>query len=241
MPPPMFFLLRDHSRSFDAVGVYDGFQRSVNLTDDTSGFTAGEVSGHRISSAAFKALALPPLLGDYHTPEEDRSGAARTIVLSHSLWQRRFGGRRDIVGQAALIDGRSTTIIGVTPPSFDLFDGAAETWTAFGFEPAAAQGRAHWLRGIGRLKPGVSLEQAVAETRTITAAYEPMFPDRGKGWALGARTAAGASLPRSDRYTRAGCDHFLMRLLRSLRASPALRLAFPSVLCLAADVSGARE
>jgi hypothetical protein len=105
MPPPMFFPLRDHSRSFDAVGVYGGFQRSVNLTDDTSGFTAERLSGHRISSAAFKALALPPLR--YHTPEEDLSGAARTIVVSHSLWQRRFGGRRDIVGQAALIDGRS--------------------------------------------------------------------------------------------------------------------------------------
>jgi hypothetical protein len=94
MPPPMFFLLRDHSRSFDAVGVYDGFQRSVNLTDDTSGFTAERLSRHRISSAAFKALALPPLLGHYHTPEEDLSGGARTIVVSHSLWQRRFGGRR---------------------------------------------------------------------------------------------------------------------------------------------------
>lgn len=184
LPPPMFFLLRDQSRSFDAVGVYDGFARSANITDDTSGFTAERLSGHRVSSTAFEALGLPPLLGRYHAPEEDLSGAARTIVLSHSLWQRRFAGRRDIVGQTALIDGKSTTIIGVTPASFDLFDGASDAWVAFGFEPAAAQGRAHWLRGIARLKPGVSLAQAAAEMPTIAAAYERLFPDRGKGWTL---------------------------------------------------------
>ena len=183
LPPPMFFLLRDHSRSFDAVGVYD-FGRSVNLTADNSGFTAERLSGHRISSAAFTALGLKPLLGRYHTPEEDLSVAARTIVLSHSLWQRRFGGRADVVGQTAIVDGHSTTIIGVTPASFDLFDGASDAWVAFGFEPAAAQGSARWLRGIGRLKPGVSLEQATADIRTVAEAYERMFPDRGKGWTL---------------------------------------------------------
>jgi putative ABC transport system permease protein len=187
LPPPMFFLLRDQSRSFDALGVYDGFARSVNITDDTSGLTAERWLGHRISSTAFTALGLPPLLGRYHTPEEDLSGAERTIVLSHSVWQRRFAGRPDVVGRTALIDGKSTTIIGVTPPSFDLFDGASDAWVAFGFEPAAAQSRSSWLRGIARLKPGVSLAQAAAEMPGIAAAYEQMFPDRGNGWTLALR------------------------------------------------------
>jgi putative ABC transport system permease protein len=183
MPPPMFFLLRDQAQSFDAVGVYDG-ARSVNLTSDSGGFTAERLSGHRISSTAFKALAMPPLLGRYHTAEEDLSGAERTVVLGHALWQRAFGGRADVVGKTALIDGQSTTIIGVTPAAFDLFDGASDAWMAFGFAPAAAQGRAHWLRAVARLKPGVSLEQATAEARSLAAAYERMFPDR-KGWTLG--------------------------------------------------------
>ena len=183
LPPPMFFLLRDHSQSFDTVGVYDG-GRSVNLTDDTSGFAAERLAGHRISATALQALGVTPLLGRFHVPEEDLSGAERTILLSHALWQRRFGGRADIVGQSALIDGQSTTIIGVMPSSFELFDGSSDAWMAFGFAPSAAQGSQRWLRGVGRLKGGVSLEQASAEVANVVREYERTFPDRGKGWTL---------------------------------------------------------
>ena len=151
LPPPMFFLLRDHGKSFDAVGVYDA-GRQVNLTDDTSGFVAERLSGHRISSTAFQALGVKPLLGRFHTAAEDLSGAGPTVVLSHALWQRRFGGRPDIVGQSALIDGQSTAIIGVMPASFELSDGSSDAWMPFGFAPAAAQGSARWLRGVARLK-----------------------------------------------------------------------------------------
>jgi len=183
LPPPMFFLLRDHSQSFESVGVYDG-GRSVSLTDDTSGFAAERLAGHRISSTAFQALGVRPLVGRFHVPEEDLSGAERTIVLSHALWQRRFGGRADVVGQSALIDGQSTAIIGVMPSSFELFDASSDAWMAFGFAPAAAQGSARWLRGIGRLKGEVSLEQASAEVRNVVREYEKAFPDRGQGWTL---------------------------------------------------------
>jgi len=183
LPPPMYFLLRDHSQSFDSVGVYDG-GRSVNLTDDRSGFAAERLAGHRISATAFQALGVTPLLGRVHVLDEDLSGAERTVVLSHALWQRRFGGRADIVGQPALIDGQSTTIIGVMPSSFELFDGSSDAWMPFGFAPSAAQGSQRWLRGVGRLKGGVTLEQASAEVRNVMREYEGRFPDRGKGWSL---------------------------------------------------------
>jgi putative ABC transport system permease protein len=183
LPPPLFFLLRDQSRLFDAVGAYDP-PRSVNLAGDASGFAAERLLGHRISAGALTALGLKPLLGRYHEAREDLSSAERTIVLSHALWQRRFGGRPDIVGQTALIDGRSTSIIGVTPAAFDLFDGSSDAWLAFGFEPAAAQGSAHWLRCVGRLKPGVSLDQAAAEVQGLRDEWERAFPDRGKGWTM---------------------------------------------------------
>ena len=183
LPPPMFFLLRDHSQAFDAVGVYDS-GRQVNLTDDTSGFAAERLSGHRISSTAMQALAVKPLLGRFHTPAEDLSGAEPTIVLGHALWQRRFGGRPDIVGLSVLIDGQSTTIIGVMPSSFELFDGSSDAWLPVAFAPSAAQGRAHWLRGVARLKSGVTLEQASADVRNVVREYERTFPDRGQGWTL---------------------------------------------------------
>ena len=183
LPPPMFFLLRDHSRSFAAVGVFDG-GRSVNLTDDTSGFAAERLAGHRISATALTAFGVRPLLGRFHLPQEDLSGAEPTILLSHALWQRRFGGRADIVGQSALIDGHSTTIIGVMPASFELFDNSSDAWMPFAFAPSAAQASQRWLRGVGRLKPGVSIEQASAELGSIAREYEGAFPERGKGWTL---------------------------------------------------------
>jgi putative ABC transport system permease protein len=179
MSPPMFFLLRDHSQSFDAVGAWDN-GRQVSLADDTSGAAAERLSGHRISSTALQALGVKPLLGRIHTPEEDLSGAAPTIVLSHAVWQRRFGGRADIVGQSALIDGQSTGIIGVMPASFEVFDGSSDAWIPFGFAPAASQGSARWLRGVGRLKSGVTLEKASAEVSNVAREYERAFPDRGQ-------------------------------------------------------------
>lgn len=182
IPPPMLFLLRDHSQGFDAVGAYD-FGRQVNLTDDASGLAAERLSGHRISSTAFQAFGVKPLLGRFHTAAEDLSSADPTVVLSYALWQRRFGGRSDIVGQSALIDGQSTAIIGVMPPAFELFDGSSDAWMPFGFGPAAAQGSQRWLRGVGRLKSGVTIEQASAEVLSLAHEYERMFPDRGK-WTL---------------------------------------------------------
>ncbi len=179
LSPPMFFLVRDHSQSFDAVGAYDG-GRQVNLTDDASGFAAERLSGHRISSTTFQALGVKPILGRFHTPAEDLSGAEPTVLLSHALWQRRFGGRPDIVGQTALIDGQSTAIIGVMPASFEVFDGSSDAWMPFGFAPAAAQGSQRWLRGVARLKSNVTLEQASADVLNVAHEYERMFPDRGK-------------------------------------------------------------
>ena len=69
------------------------------------------------------------------------------------------------------------------PPSFEVFDGSSDAWMPFGFAPAAAQGSARWLRGVARLKPGVTREQAAAEAQNVAREYERAFPDRGK-WML---------------------------------------------------------
>ena len=183
LPPPMFFMLRDHAQAFDAVGVYDG-GRQVSLTDDVSGSAAERLNGHRISSEALQALGIKPEIGRFHTPAEDLSGAQPTIVLSHALWQRRFGGRPGVVGETAIVDGQSTAIIGVMPASFEVFDGSSDAWVPFGFGPSAPQASQRWLRGVARLKAGVTLEQASADAQNVVREYERTFPDRGKGWTL---------------------------------------------------------
>lgn len=183
LSPPIFFLLRDHSQAFDAVGVFDG-GRQVNLTDDSSGSAAERLNGHRITSTALTALGIKPEIGRFHTPAEDLSGAQPTIVLSHALWARRFGGRPDVVGQTAIIDGQSTAIIGVMPASFELFDNSSDVWLPFGFAPAAVRASQRWLSGVARLKAGVTREQASTDVQNVAREYERMFPERGHGWTL---------------------------------------------------------
>jgi len=148
LPPPMFFLLRDHSQSFEFVGVYDG-GRSVNLTDDTSGSAAERLAGHRISATALRALGVTPLIGRLHRPEEEpEQRRAHVSCLSHALWQRR-------VCRACRYSGpvpRSSTARAPRssaswPSSFELFDGSADAWMPFGFAPSAAQASQRWLRG----------------------------------------------------------------------------------------------
>ena len=183
LTPPMFFMLRDHAQSFDAVGVYD-FARQVNLTDDTSGLAAERLSGHRISSTAFQALGVRPLLGRFHTPAEDLSGAEPTIVLSHALWQRRFGGRPDIVGQSAVIDGQSTAshrrhaavvrglrrLIGCLD-AVRVCSGRRTGQRAVAARCRSAQA---WRRRGNRPRP---------RSQNVAREYERAFPDRGK-WLL---------------------------------------------------------
>jgi putative ABC transport system permease protein len=183
LTPPMYFMLRDLSKSFDAVGVYDG-GRSVSLAGDKNGEAAERLRGHRISATALAAFGVKPYLGRFHTLDEDMDPTSTTVLLGYSLWQRRFGGRRDVVGQTTLVDGRPSVIIGVMPPGFETFDGSNDVWLSMGFDASAARGSAGWLDAVGRLKKGVSIEQAVAESRVATNEYNATFPDRGNDWGV---------------------------------------------------------
>jgi hypothetical protein len=104
LTPPMYFMLRDLSKSFDAVGVYDG-GRSVSLAGDKNGEAAERLRGHRISATALAAFGVKPYLGRFHTLDEDMDPTSTTVLLGYSLWQRRFGGRRDVVGQTTANSG----------------------------------------------------------------------------------------------------------------------------------------
>ena len=183
LTPPMYFMLRDVSQSFDAVGVHDG-GRALSLAGDASGAEAERLRGHRISATALQAFGVRPLLGRFHTPPEDLDTSTATVLLSHALWQRRFGGDRQVVGRTVTIDGQPSVIIGVMPEDFQTFDGAGDVWVSFGFDRSAPRGSANWLFGVGRLKRGVSLEQAAAEVTTATNQYNAAFPERGGEWTI---------------------------------------------------------
>ena len=125
------------------------------------------------------------MLGRTFLPDEDKpSETGRVVVLSHSLFQQRFGGDPSIINQPITLDGIRFTVVGVMPPGFEfpIQNDPVELWTtiagdASGKEPVTGQRGAHFLRVIARLKPGVSQQQAQAEMTTIGSRLEQQYPD----------------------------------------------------------------
>ena len=181
--PALYVLLRDKtSAAFEAVGAFDA-GRSANLAGDAGG-PAERLDGHRISATGLAALGAKPLLGRLPVAADEEAGAAPAIVLSYPVWQRRFAGRSDVVGQTVQIDGQPHQIIGVMPEGFGLLDNSSDAWFAFGFEPPPGQEFQHNLRAIGRVKPGVSMADARAAVKVALDEYAQKYPDRDPGWTV---------------------------------------------------------
>jgi putative ABC transport system permease protein len=181
--PGLYLLLRDNtSAAFEAVGAFDA-GRSANLAGDATG-AAERLDGHRISATGLAALGTQPMLGRLPSATEEQAGAAPTIVLSYPVWQRRFAGRADVVGQHVNVDGQPTQILGVMPPGFGLLDTSSDAFFAYGFEPLPGQETQHNLRVVGRVKPGVSMADAEAAVKVALDAYAQKFPGRDEGWTV---------------------------------------------------------
>ena len=120
-------------------------------------------------------LGLSPALGRNFTPAEDQPGGPRVVIIGHDFWQRSFGGRPDVLGQTANLDSGPYTVIGVMPKTF-RHPYRAEVWLPLALNTADA-GRNHYLYGVGRLRRGISLEQADAAARRMCSAINGAAPD----------------------------------------------------------------
>src|SRR5262245_10291904 len=170
--PANFIDWREQNRVFAQIAAFG--DNSVSLTG------RGEperIEGERVSASLFPLLGVPPALGRVFTPEEDRSEAQRVIVLSHSLWQRRFGGDPGVIGQRLTLNSHPYTVIGVMPAHFRFPSREQEFWLPIAFEPEEAAGRGdHYLKVVARLRPGVTRQQAQAEMDSIAARLEQQYP-----------------------------------------------------------------
>jgi putative ABC transport system permease protein len=166
------------------------FQQLAAVYDTRVGLTGhGEplqVPVEYASADLFAMLGMDPILGRTYTAEEDLPGAAPVVVLSHGLWQRRFGGAGDVVGQRLELDGVPHTIIGVLSPGAGVVGRPEmpEVWAPLGLDPAkdyhGVGGR--YLVAIGRIKDGVSREQAQASLTAIARRLAEQFPEYNTGW-----------------------------------------------------------
>lgn len=161
-----FHGLAEHNRSFEALAVMKAWQPTMVAEDKPERF-----EGQRVSADYFRALGVEPVLGRDFVSSDDRFHGPNVVILSDSLWQRRFGGDRSIVGRQVRLDGNLYTVAGVMPHSFeDVLASSAELWAPLQYDPSLpADGRewGHHLRMVGRLRTGVSKEQATSELDVI--------------------------------------------------------------------------
>lgn len=172
------------NKVFSSLDAYTG---SGYLLKTPSGVAS--VPAARVSDGFFRTLGVHPILGRDFYSGEDQPNAAATVMLTYGAWQRRFGGRKDIIGQIVTLSGTPTTIIGVLPEDFQFAPrGNAELWTTLHEINSCEKRRScHNLYAIGRLKDAVSLETAQTEMAAIAKQLEIQFPgsNRDQGAHIG--------------------------------------------------------
>ena len=161
--PAEYFELTEISQSFSVVGAFVTGEVNLAALDRPR-----RASRARVNAELLEALAVPPERGRWFRRDETRGGGPAVVILSHELWRTAFGGREDVVGQSIEVDGIRHEVIGVMPSGFDLMDKRVELWLPLQLAPAIRQFRAsHFLSVLGRLKDGVTPQQAEAELASL--------------------------------------------------------------------------
>ena len=165
------------NRVFDSIDVFG--QRGYVVSTDAG---VEMVDGARVSDGFFRTLGVAPLLGRDFYAGEDLPEAPRTVILSYASWQKRFGGKQDIIGQSINLSEVPYTIVGVMPQDFHFaLVENNEFWTTI--KPGGGcdlRRSCHYLRGVARLKDGVAIETALADVTQIAKDLEAQYPDSNR-------------------------------------------------------------
>jgi putative ABC transport system permease protein len=193
------------------------YQQQTDIVQDVSAFNTGVVNytggtfpeqlrSGRISANFFNLVGARFVLGRSFTADEDRPNGPRVAIISRNLWETRFNGDRNITGKSIGIGGDPYTIVGVLD-TFDFreFGQTPQVWTLFQFDPNTTD-QGHYFQVLGRLKPGVTLEQANDRMKASAQAYRAKFPT-----ALGPQASFGVQ-PIRDVIVRADVKQSLLVL-----------------------------
>jgi putative ABC transport system permease protein len=175
-----YFDFRGRSRSFDGLGAWGGV-RSVAVLGGSKPWVA---DAGIVTWNLFRILRVDPVLGRHFLPEEEAEAKPTTVIISHGAWQTHFGGSSRVIGSSFTAFGRQVTIVGVMPAGF-RFLADADMWTLVNREgPWDPVRDSHSHLVFGRLKPGVSVEQAQQDVNAIAHALELEYPATNKGKGL---------------------------------------------------------
>src|SRR3712207_2291886 len=175
--PANFLDLRAGVKTLEDLSAYR--DASFNMSE---GDRPERVEGSAVTASLFRAVEGRAALGRLFTDEEEQWGRDRVVVISHGLWQRRFGGDPKIVNRQITLDGQSYTVVGVMRPKFNFPPNSGDVWKPLSFDSEDARNRGnHFLRVLGRLKEGATVEQAAAELQTIGRQLAAQYPDTNAG------------------------------------------------------------
>jgi putative ABC transport system permease protein len=169
--PATFLDWRAENASFERMAAYSGSAGTFAWSDGPE-----RVQGATVSWDLFELLRVPPAIGGSFIAAQDVPNANNVIILSHGLWERRFGSDPAIAGKPVTVNGAAMTILGVMPQGFYYPNRQAEFWRPIALNPANASRGGHFLGVIARLKPGVSQSQAEAEIKTISERLAKQYP-----------------------------------------------------------------
>ncbi len=170
------------ANSFAEMALYDQSGPSLSLG---TGSRPVQIKGVHASADYFKVFGTGAMLGRTFTASEDSPNGPKAVIISEKLWKRQFGGSPDILNQRILLNGDSYPVVGVIPDSF-IPDPQAELWTPLQADPNS-DNQGHYLAAAGRLKPGVTVEEARGEMRLIGEQFRrahPKFMDKNESVAV---------------------------------------------------------
>lgn len=175
--PADFLDWRTESLAFESVAASRAWL--VNITGHGE---SEHVRGYLVSANFFQTLGMEAALGRTFRPNEDQIGEDRVVVLSHRLWTRRFGSDPSVIDRNVVLNNESYLVVGVMPADFRYPRGAAELWAPLAFSNEQMQDRkSHFLLVTGRVKSGVSLEQAKTDISRVAERLQHQYPETNAG------------------------------------------------------------
>src|SRR3954447_23408884 len=169
---------REQQHSFQELGAFGS--NTYTLSSGTG--DPEQIPGARISPSLTRVLGIVPIAGRTFADNEEKPGGAAVALISEELWKRRFGGEQSLIGRTVTLDSQATTVVGVIPSSLNVLTGG-DIYTPLVIDPAKEIRLNHVLLVFGRLKPGISVQQARAEMETVSARMDQEYPEL-KDWGI---------------------------------------------------------
>lgn len=172
--PPNLIDFQQQNKSFEGIAAYTGGSFIL-----TGGPEPIRVQAMEVTPNLFSVLAVSPTVGRIFSEDDLRERQAQVVLLSYGFWQRHFGGDRDLIGRQITLDDKSYSVVGVMPRDFEfpIQDEKVEMWVPLTFAGDLTQMRgAHYLDGVGRLKPNITAQQAIADLDGIAQRIAQQYP-----------------------------------------------------------------